>query len=165
MTSVKRVIFLATPHHGSKLSPSLPARLARHFIRLPKEAVEVVSDIAQEDPNFLTGLHPNKLPTSLDLLAPGSPALELLAARPKSPGIPYHSIIGIAPSSSAVWLAKWLAGVNRHDPGDGVVPYSSAHLEGVDSESLVPADHTEVHHHPQAVQEVRRILLKHLAGP
>jgi hypothetical protein len=162
---VKRVIFLATPHHGSKLSPSLPARLARHFIHLPKNALEVVSDITQENPDFLTGLHPNKLPTSLDLLAPGSPALEVLAARPKPAGVSYHSIIGIAPSSSTVRLAKWLAGDSRHDPGDGVVPYSSAHLEGVDSEYLVPADHTEVHHHPQAVQEVRRILLQHLAGP
>ncbi len=48
------------------------------------------------------------------------------------------------------------------EPGDGVVPYSSAHLEGVDSELVVPADHFTVHHHPLAVLEVRRILLEHL---
>ena len=56
---------------------------------------------------------------------------------------------------------KWLAGVNRHDPGDGVVPYASAHLDGVDSEQVVAADHFHVHQHPLAVREVRRILLEH----
>ena len=29
-------------------------------------------------------------------------------------------------------------------------------------EELVPADHAEVHHHPLAVREVRRILMEHL---
>jgi hypothetical protein len=42
------------------------------------------------------------------------------------------------------------------------VPYQSAHLEGADSELVVPADHYHVHHHPLAVLEVRRILLEHL---
>jgi len=161
-TGVTRVVFLGTPHHGSKLSPSFPARVVRHFIHLPKDALEVVQDISQQDPGFLTGLHPGKLPTSLDLLAPGAPALELLAARPKPPGVHHHSIIGVAPPSSTVWLAKWLAGANRAEPGDGVVPYTSAHLSDVDSELVVPAEHTAVHHQPQAVQEVHRILLEHL---
>ena len=47
-------------------------------------------------------------------------------------------------------------------PSDGVVPYSSAHIDGTDSELVVPADHFHVHHHPLAILEVRRILLDHL---
>ena len=55
---------------------------------------------------------------------------------------------------------RWLAGDSR-DPGDGVVPYKSAHIDNVDSELVVAADHFHVHHHPQAIQEVRRVLMEH----
>jgi hypothetical protein len=71
----------------------------------------------------------------------------------------YHSIIGVAPAKRT-YLETWLSGDDG--PGDGVVPYASAHLEGVDSELVVPADHFHVHHHPLAILEVRRILLEHL---
>ena len=47
------------------------------------------------------------------------------------------------------------------DPGDGVVPYKSAHIDNADSELKVWADHFHVHHHPLAIQEVRRILMEH----
>jgi hypothetical protein len=72
----------------------------------------------------------------------------------------YHSIIGVAPPGSDR-LERWLAG-DSGERGDGVVPYRSAHLDGVDSEKVVPADHFHVHQHPLAVLEVRRILLEHL---
>ena len=42
-----------------------------------------------------------------------------------------------------------------------MVPYKSAHLDDAESEVIVPADHTRVHHHPRAVLELRRILLEH----
>src|SRR5262249_1010465 len=45
---------------------------------------------------------------------------------------------------------------------DEVVPVASAHLDGIDSEIVIPASHTTVHHHPRAVLEVRRILMEHL---
>jgi len=46
---------------------------------------------------------------------------------------------------------------------DGVVRYTSAHVEEADSELIVPADHLTIHTHPETIQEVRRILLEHLA--
>jgi hypothetical protein len=46
---------------------------------------------------------------------------------------------------------------------DGVVPYTSSHLEGAESELIVPAEHT-AQAHPYAVTEVKRILHLHLAG-
>ena len=159
---VKRVVFLATPHHGSRLSPSLPARVARHFIRLPKNALAAVQDLSLENPTVAFSLRPDALPTSLDLLAPNAPALEVLAVRPRPANVHYHSILGVIPPSGVYRLADRLAGIKRSEPGDGVVPYSSAHLKDVDSELVVPAEHTEVHQHPLAVQEVRRILLEHL---
>jgi pimeloyl-ACP methyl ester carboxylesterase len=158
---VRRVVFLGTPHHGSKLSPSLPARILRYFMRLPKNLVFVARDLTLANPGFLTNLKPESVPISLDMLEPGAPALELLAARPKPEGVRFHSVIGVAPPTNLVTLEKLLAGT-RKEKGDGVVPYTSAHLADVDSELIVPAEHTQVHSHPLAVQEVRRILLEHL---
>ncbi len=158
---VRRVVFLATPHHGSKLSPSPPAQLAARLIRAPKALVQAAHDVAQEDPQFWAALHYDHLPTSVDLLAPGAPTLELLAARPAPQGVHYHSIIGVLAHPNCL-LEAFLPGGSDRQGTDGVVPYSSAHLEGVDSEVVVPADHMHVHHHSLAVLEVRRILLEHL---
>lgn len=146
---VRRVVFIATPHHGSKLSPSLPARLANQFVDAPKQLVRTARDAAREDPHLLQTMREKQLPTNLDLLAPGAPALELVAARPAPPTVHYHSIIGQAFGKGA-------------DGSDGVVPYKSAHLDGVDSEVIVPTNHLSVHCHPRAVLEVWRILLQHL---
>lgn len=147
--SVERVVFLATPHHGSKLSPSPPARLAARFIRLPKRLMKVVGEVASADPQASPRLRDGQIANSLDLLAPGAPALELLASRPIPRRVHFHSIIGEA-------FGQGISG------SDGVVPYASAHLEGVDSEVVIPAHHLALHHHPRAVLEVRRVLEEHL---
>ena len=65
-----------------------------------------------------------------------------------TPGVPYHTIIGDrgrgdSPNSS-----------------DGVVPYWSSHMEGAQTEDIVPSDHT-AHQDPQAIAEVLRILKAH----
>ncbi|TMQ34311.1 MAG: hypothetical protein E6K70_08305 [Planctomycetota bacterium] len=161
MSSVRRVIFLGTPHHGSSLSPSPPGRLLAQFIRLPKRLMAAARDLKEENPNVASSLRSGNLPTSLDLLAPHAPALELMAYRPAPPGVHYHSVIGVIPSRN-YWLDALLPGGNTREGTDGVVPYESAHVNGVESEIVIPADHFHLHHHPLAVQEVRRILLEHL---
>ena len=63
--------------------------------------------------------------------------------------IPYHSIIG----------NRKRAG----EPGgtDGIVPYTSSHLDGATSELVVKSGHS-AQQNPLGIQEVRRILLEHL---
>jgi hypothetical protein len=61
-----------------------------------------------------------------------------------------HSIIGNAHRSPV------------GEGGDCIVPVSSARLTGVMSEVTVPATHTRVHHHPQSIAELQRILVQHL---
>src|SRR5262249_15960593 len=100
------------------------------------------------------------LPTSVDLLAPNAPALELLAAEARPDDVHFHSVIGVLPCAGT--LAKALSGDPDGKGTDGIVPYSSAHLEGGDSELVVPTAPTHVHHHALTVLEVRRILLQHL---
>ena len=70
---------------------------------------------------------------------------------PITPGIPYHTICGDrgrgdAPKSS-----------------DGIVPYWSSHLDGAQSELVVPSSHS-AHQNPQAIAEVKRILKLHIAS-
>jgi hypothetical protein len=65
--------------------------------------------------------------------------------------IPYHSIIGDrgrgdTPNSS-----------------DGVVPYWSSHLDGAQSEKIVPSGHG-AEQSRQGIGEVLRILLEHIAS-
>jgi pimeloyl-ACP methyl ester carboxylesterase len=157
---VKRVVFLGTPHHGSKLSPSAPARLLVRFVKLPRTLLGAVQDAMEQNPGFWTSHGDESAPTSIDLLAPHSPALELLASRPKPDGTRFHSIIGNAPDGNALRRLFRLFG--EKEPSDGVVPVRSARRQDADSELLIEADHLHLHQHPLAVLEVRRILLAHL---
>jgi pimeloyl-ACP methyl ester carboxylesterase len=158
--AVRRVVFLGTPHHGSKLSPTLPARLVVQLVRLPMGLADAARELAKDDPDG-PGAKLKRLPTSVDLLAPGAAALELLAARPRPEGVHFHSIVGVAPPSTSVFGLTLVSG-DRGEKTDGVVPYTSAHLDAAESELVVAADHFHIHHHPRAVLEVRRILLEHL---
>jgi pimeloyl-ACP methyl ester carboxylesterase len=156
---VKRVVFIGTPHRGSKLSPSPLGRLAVHLVRMPRDLMTLHADIVKDNPDLAKVLRDRILPTSIDLLEPGAPALQLMANRPRPQNVHYHTIAGVT-STASTSVERLLAG-DTGDPGDGVVPYTSAHIGEADSELVVRADHFHVHHHPLAIQEVRRILMEH----
>jgi len=73
-----------------------------------------------------------------------------MAATPIARGVHANSIIAIAGNGPV------------ESGNDRVVAYSSAHLEGVDSEYIVRSTHS-VQSNPYAIEEVRRILLLHAA--
>jgi pimeloyl-ACP methyl ester carboxylesterase len=150
-TAVERVIFIGTPHHGATLSHSLPAWLGEHLVQFRTDIDQFAKEMKQRIPDMSYG----HMPTSVELLAPDSPALRILAARPPPPGVHYHSVIGVEPKAWPLF--------RQREAGDGIVAYTSAHLDGVESELVVPASHFTVHQHAQTVREVRRILLEHLA--
>lgn len=149
---VSRVVFCGTPHRGSRLSPSLIGRLAALMAGVPKQLLRTTAEAAKHNAEC-------KLPTSVELLAPDAPALKILSERPRPAQAAYHSIVGVSLSDS-LFVEGCFGGDGR--AGDGVVPYESAHLEGVESELVVHADHYHVHHHPLAVRELARILHEHL---
>jgi pimeloyl-ACP methyl ester carboxylesterase len=158
LPGVKRVIFLGTPHHGSKLSPSPLGKLADHVAGVPRALMSAAQEVLADEADPSGDAAKRRVPTSVDLLDPKSPALALLAGRPRPEGVRYHSVIGTLPKSEPM-LERLLE--DTSEPGDGVVPYRSAHVENAESELVVPADHFHVHHHPLAILEVRRILLEH----
>ena len=93
-----------------------------------------------------------------EALAPGCPvhghhgwhvqgfAQEAVADLPINPKVRYYSIMGN--DTPDLPLAE---------SSDGVVPYASAHLDGAQSEKVIPSWHS-VQESPQAILEIRRIL-------
>jgi Alpha/beta hydrolase family len=148
---VHRVIFMATPHQGSGMSSRVIGCWGRLLAgRLPALQSQW-TELRRENPGALrTPAFPFRLPSSVDALAPGSPALRGLAKLPFSPGVHLHSIIGTG-------------GCKPCYPGDGVVTIDSARLRGVESEFFVKADHEGVKEDPDALREVERILWLHWA--
>ena len=89
----------------------------------------------------------NRLPNSVWGLKPSNPAFPVVNSAAIT--VPYHSIIGDrgrgdSPNSS-----------------DGVVPYWSSHLDGAQSERIVPGSHGSCHL-PETISELDRILRLHL---
>src|SRR5439155_24881167 len=133
---VRRVVFLGTPHHGVKLSATPAAKLAAHLVQLPRGLIEAARDVAQQNPGAEFRFTPDRLPSSLKLLWPGDPALELLAAQQRPADVHFHSIVGLITQSSAERAFSFGAAPEKTD---GVVTYASAHVDVVDSECVVPA--------------------------
>src|SRR5262249_36849915 len=115
--SVKRVIFLGTPHHGSRLSPSPLGRLAVRLAGLPKQILTDSKDILADNPDLQAIVkNDGRVPTSVDLLDPNSPALQVLATRPRPVGVKYHSVIGVTHDKTAM-LERLLAGASPCEEG------------------------------------------------
>jgi len=146
---VRRVVFIATPHRGSYLTEYPVAELLGRFLTLPVRIVQTAADLARNAGDFR--VDPRKLGSgSLFGMTPNNPVLQTMAATPIAPGVHADSIIAVAGSGP-------VEGSN-----DGVVEYSSSHLDGVDSEYIVRSTHS-VQSNPYAIEEVRRILLLHAA--
>jgi pimeloyl-ACP methyl ester carboxylesterase len=142
---IKRVIFISTPHRGSQIASSWVGRIGAALVRAPRFMAPVYASakpllITDPDARKL-----NRMPNSVDTLEPNDRFVLAVNKLPIAPGIPYHSIIGDrgrgdTPNSS-----------------DGVVPYWSSHLDGAQSELIVPSDHMALRN-PEAIKEVERIL-------
>jgi pimeloyl-ACP methyl ester carboxylesterase len=151
---VDRVVFMATPHRGSKLATGFVGWLGSSLIRLPKRFA-TLADRIEESASRETAaqLHGDarKAITGVGNLSPKSVGLIEVASWPYPDDLPIHCIIG----------DKREAG--QTGGTDGVVPYWSSHLDGVESELVIRSDHS-VHWKQPAIKEVRRILLEHLGA-
>ena len=145
---IKRVVFICTPHRGSKMASSGLGKLGISLIALPVTVATAIQDtVTSAELVQLTGSS-KRLPNSITGLKPSNPAFPVVNTVPIR--VPYHSIIG-----------------NRGKPGpiadstDGVVPYWSSHLDGAQSEVIVPGPHGACEL-PQTIAELDRILRLHL---
>ncbi len=153
--SVRTIITIGTPHRGSYFANDVTRYLAEKLVNLPGTMTARLAKVRTDNPGlFHDGGDMLAGATSLDSLSPTAPVLPVLLAAQRPPWIKYHNIVGRLPKDD--WTARVFG------DGDGVVPYTSAHLAEADSEISVPAEHDEVHRHPETILQVREILAAHL---
>jgi pimeloyl-ACP methyl ester carboxylesterase len=151
--SVRRVITIGTPHRGSEFANDYTRWLGRKLITLPEVMVRLSQKLVRENPGVFKNTDLLTINTSIDSLASDSPVLPVMLESPHAPWTRYHNIVGLVSDEGFVG--------RRAADGDGIVSFQSAHLQDVDSEIVVDADHVNVHLHPKAILEVRRVLLEH----
>lgn len=144
---VERVVFIATPHRGSYRARGIPGKIARSLVSLPARVTRVGLELIQLDAAGAVQ-KAVRMPTSIDNMDPDSPFIQTLASLPVDEGVHVNSIIAVKGTGPLA------------EGKDGVVSYSSAHLEGVDSEFVVRSGHS-TQSNPQTIEEVRRILYRH----
>jgi pimeloyl-ACP methyl ester carboxylesterase len=144
---IKRVVFICTPHRGSEMASSGLGRFGISLIALPLNIASAMTDaLSSAELVQLTGSS-KRLPNSITGLKPSNPALPVVNSVPIT--VPYHSIIGDRGKNHCP------------DCTDGVVPYSSSHLDGAQSEVIVPGPHGACKL-PETIAELDRILRLHL---
>jgi pimeloyl-ACP methyl ester carboxylesterase len=147
---VKRVVFISTPHRGSYLASNLARNLARRFVTLTPRILKQATELAGLREKLKLPRELSGAPTSLDSMSPRNPYLLALADIPLAPGVVGHSIIAVQGDG------------DYHQGKDGLVDYQSACVNYVESEFIVRSHHS-CQDKPPTIEEVRRILHKHLS--
>jgi pimeloyl-ACP methyl ester carboxylesterase len=149
-SDVQRVIFISTPHRGSKIASGWIGRIGAALVRTPRLFTSVYAStkpLLVSDPEARTL---KRMPNSVDTLEPNDRFVQAVDKLPITRGIPYHSIMGDRGRG------------NTPNSSDGIVPYWSSHLDGAQSELIVDSGH-DAQSNPEAIHEVARILKEHLA--
>jgi hypothetical protein len=146
LPTVSRVIFICAPHRGSFVAGSnIIANLVRRLVTPPPALAGVAEDLARNPDVARAGF----VPTAVDNMSPAHPFILGLQAIPVVPSVKAHSIIAVEGTGP----------VEQGD--DGVVKYSSAHIEPVESELVVQPSSHSTQGNPHTIEEVRRILRLH----
>jgi pimeloyl-ACP methyl ester carboxylesterase len=138
---VNGIVFICVPHRGSHLATSWIGSFGVGLIRLPR-AIISRAELVILGP-ILKNVGMKAIPTGINGLSPRSPLLRSLDTLPIT--VPYYSIIGDRGRG------------NTPNSSDGVVPYWSSHLDGAQSELIVPGPHGS-YALPQTIAELKRIL-------
>src|SRR6202030_1357449 len=148
---VQRVIFISTPHRGSRFASGWIGRIGSGLVRTPRLFTPIYQEMKTLLVDYSTTAAFKRMPNSVDTLEPNDRFVLAVNKLPITPGMPYHSIMGDrgrgdTPNSS-----------------DGIVPYWSSHLDGAQSELIVNSDHG-AQFNPEAIREVERILKENLTA-
>jgi pimeloyl-ACP methyl ester carboxylesterase len=147
---IKRVVFICAPHRGSDMASGGLGKFAISLINVPGQLASIMKDaLSGAELAQLTG-SAKRLPNSVWGLKPSNPALPIINSAPIT--VPYHSIIGDRGRGDCP------------NCSDGVVAYWSSHLDGAQSEQIVPGPHGSCEL-PQTIAELDRILRLNLGLP
>ncbi len=155
LTDPKRVVFMAVPHRGSPMANFRGTAFLSNLIRLPKTLtvglVEATLNASRDNLKACPVTNPEDIrpPTAISSLSPKSRGFKGLNQMPLPKDIAFHSIVGDKGHG------------DTPESSDGVVPYWSSHVEPVESELIVPSNHSVPDRHDTS-REISRILLLHL---
>ncbi len=146
LPELSRVVFIATPHRGSFVAGrKFLANAIRRVMTPSPLSKEVGADLFRNR-DAVVGLP--IWPTAVDNMSPKDPFIQGLQQIPVASPVKAHSIIAVEGDGPI------------EEGNDGVVEYSSAHIDGVESELVVRSSHS-TQGKPETIEEVRRILLLH----
>jgi hypothetical protein len=147
---VSRVVFIATPHRGSYQNTSFVQKFLNRFITFPSDLMQASANVLKLNDTVELPRNVRKgVPSSLNGMATDNPFMLTLADIPVAPGVKANSIIAIKGDDQPPLGA------------DGVVEYTSAHVDYSESEFIVRSGHS-CQMNPLTIEEVRRILLENL---
>jgi triacylglycerol esterase/lipase EstA (alpha/beta hydrolase family) len=151
---ITRVVFMATPHRGADLAVNPIVEWCTNLIELPANLATALGSAVKKGQRFFRAAQREQVTERLESasgiagLAPDNIAQESISKWPFPDGLAIHSIIGNDEGTDPTGT-------------DGVVPYTSSHLDAVLSEKVIHSGHN-VQTHAEALLELRRILLLHL---
>ncbi len=150
---VGEVVFICTPHRGSRIADWGPVRLLARLIAVPERVLSVATQILTVNTDLLSpefrrsGIRGI---SSIDSLSPRNPYFPALEKLPITR--PFDTVVG-----------------DRGRPGplarssDGVVGYWSGHWDGARTETVVPYGH-QCAMRPDVVARVHQIVAREVAG-
>jgi len=142
---VSRVVFICTPHRGSFVAGrNIIANVTRKMLSLPFTMAGVAADLAR-NPGAMSSM---VIPSAVDNMSPRHHFIRTLQEIPVAPSVTVNSIIAVEGDGPV------------EEGDDGVVKYTSAHIEPVESELVVKSNHS-TQGNPHTIEEVRRILRLH----
>jgi hypothetical protein len=155
--SIRHVVTIATPLHGSNFSNQTTQYLLGSLIRIPGDLASTRQALLSDNPNLAFNGSLLEIQNSINSLSPKCSIFPLLLNSPHPATVQYHNIIGEIPATSI-----WSRALGTHT--DGVVSTESASEPDAGPPVIVASEHMKVQTHPVAVLEVRRILVEHLTA-
>lgn len=148
---VSRVVFVCTPHRGSFLAAfDFVRNLITRLVSLPLTVTRVTGSLLSMNPE-LARIRATNGVNAVDNMNPSNPFIKTLSGLPIDPRVKVNSIIAVLGDGPV------------EEGDDGVVKYTSAHIEPVESEKVVNSSHS-TQAVPATIEEMRRILLVHAAA-
>ena len=153
---VRRTVFLAPVFRGSSFASRPIGRIGSFLIRSGDDVQKARPELIRN--NGFRIIQPEfrriGLTNGIDSLQPSHPILKALDKTRPDPTKSFHLVLG----DNQKLIPKL-----RGEITDGLVTYSSGHLDGAESELIVSANHY-LNHDAPVIEEVRRILHLHIGS-
>lgn len=154
LPQVDTAVFVSAPFRGTDYADRWFTRALRRVVQLPTGLTKSLKTALDSDEigladGLVGGLY---LQNGASQLSDKSTFMSLTKDVKINQNVRYHSIM----ANNTSFTIKDTGTVSEHI-SDGIVPYSSSHLDGADSEIVIDGGHS-IHENPKTVVHLRKIL-------